>query len=355
MSRVQPEITPAMRAKLVDWMAEVRDEFRLHGETFFLAVHFLDRYLCAEGVGRQRFQLLGMACLWVAAKYEEVFVPQTDTVLAMAQNVYTSKDLQDMERRVLFALDFQLAVPTPLRMLHYLLQLAALPADPGQALSTRRLSEALLELSLLDPALSAARPSAVASAALYLALGLQQHLELLQPLVELSGTDPDELGNLVKDLYEVLRRAQAMGPSCALLLRYLAWESLHGPRGLAGQGRAETYAHTSNEPMPSLEQAAPHNPYACHQDAAAAATACYAQYAAAPPCSSAGAHVHVQYQQQQLVYAQYAQQQPRQHYSYAYTHAPHLSPVDLNAAALVAGHCHALAMGGGAAPMGCSS
>ncbi len=99
---------------------------------------------------------------------------------------------------MLFALDFQLAVPTPLRLLHYLLQLAALPADPGQALSTRRLSEALLELSLLDPALSAARPSAVASAALYLALGLQQHLELLQPLVELSGTDPDELGNLVK-------------------------------------------------------------------------------------------------------------------------------------------------------------
>lgn len=99
-SRRQPEITPAMRAKLVDWMAEVRDEFRLHGETFFLAVHFLDRYLCAEGVGRQRFQLLGMACLWVAAKYEEVFVPHTDTVLAMAQNVYSSKDLQDMERRV---------------------------------------------------------------------------------------------------------------------------------------------------------------------------------------------------------------------------------------------------------------
>ncbi len=161
----------------------------------------------------------------------------------------------------------------------------------------------------------------------------------------------------------MLRRAQAMGPSCALLLRYLAWENLHGPRGLAGQGHAETqaHAHAASDPTPSLEQAPLHDPYACQQDAAAAAaaaaTACYAPYAAAAPYSSSSADAHVQYQQQQqeLAYQHYAQQQQHQHYSYGYPHAPHLSPVDLNAAALVAGHCHALAMGGGAGPMGCSS
>ena len=100
--------------------------------------------------------------------------------------------------QVLFTLDFGLAVPTPLRFLHYMLQLAHLPAHPGEALSCRRLAEALLELSLLDLALLGAPASAVAGAAVYLALGMRRHHEGLQGVVLLSGADPADLGDLVQ-------------------------------------------------------------------------------------------------------------------------------------------------------------
>jgi hypothetical protein len=106
--------------------------------------------------------------------------------------------------QVLFTLDFGLARPTALRFLHYLLQLAPLPADrPGQptgaaGLAVARLAEALLELSLADGELcGAAPPSALAAGALYLALGLVQHNEGLPGMVLLSATEPALLESLV--------------------------------------------------------------------------------------------------------------------------------------------------------------
>lgn len=89
-----------MRATLVDWLSEVRDEFRLHAETLFLAASYLDAYLAAKPVSRGRFQLLGMACLWVAAKFEEVYPPPLVAMLAMAENMYTAAELTAMEKEV---------------------------------------------------------------------------------------------------------------------------------------------------------------------------------------------------------------------------------------------------------------
>ena len=55
-----PTFMPKMRAVLVDWMIEVCEVYRLHRETFYLGVDFLDRYLgSAEDVPRTRVQLLG--------------------------------------------------------------------------------------------------------------------------------------------------------------------------------------------------------------------------------------------------------------------------------------------------------
>ncbi|KAG2482600.1 hypothetical protein HYH03_018484 [Edaphochlamys debaryana] len=233
MGDVQTDVTPAMRTMLVDWLGEVRDEFRLHTETLFLAVHYLDRYLCAKPVSRGRFQLLGLTCLWVAAKFEEVYPPALKDMLAMAENMYSAEDMRVMEKELLFTLDFGLSVPTPLRFLHYFLQLAPLPAHPGDDLSARRLAEALLELTLLEGAFLRAPPSHVAAAAVYLALGLVRHHEGLQGVVLLSGAEPTALGELVKALSKALHSAASQPQPCALLLRYRAWEGLHGSHALA--------------------------------------------------------------------------------------------------------------------------
>ena len=61
----------------IDWLIEVCEVYRLHRETFYLAVDFLDRYLgIAEPVPKNRLQLIGVTCLFIGAKLEEIYPPK---------------------------------------------------------------------------------------------------------------------------------------------------------------------------------------------------------------------------------------------------------------------------------------
>ena len=69
MSR-QPQVTPAMRSVLVDWLVEVQQNFELHHETLYLAVKLTDRFLDRSPIQKDNLQLLGTTAVLVASKYE---------------------------------------------------------------------------------------------------------------------------------------------------------------------------------------------------------------------------------------------------------------------------------------------
>lgn len=50
-------------------------EYKLVSDTLFLAVSFIDRFLSVQNVPRQQLQLVGVACLLLAAKNEEIYCP----------------------------------------------------------------------------------------------------------------------------------------------------------------------------------------------------------------------------------------------------------------------------------------
>lgn len=55
-----PALQARMRAILFDWVIEVCEVYRLHRETFYLAVDFVDRYLSVtRDVPKNRLQLIG--------------------------------------------------------------------------------------------------------------------------------------------------------------------------------------------------------------------------------------------------------------------------------------------------------
>ena len=56
-----------MRSMLVDWLVDVRTEFDLHHETLHLTVSLIDRFLSLMHVTRARLQLVGVACMLIAA------------------------------------------------------------------------------------------------------------------------------------------------------------------------------------------------------------------------------------------------------------------------------------------------
>lgn len=69
-----------MRSTLVDWIVQVHSRFGLVQETLFLAVDLLDRFMSIKSVGNysllsfliqgiDKFQLLGITCLYIACMY----------------------------------------------------------------------------------------------------------------------------------------------------------------------------------------------------------------------------------------------------------------------------------------------
>jgi len=109
----QTEVTLQMRAILVDWMTEVAGEFNLKTQTLFLAVIYLDCVLeSSVKVTRSSLQLVGVTCMLLAAKYEEVYAPLVVDFVDITDNSYTREEILKTERVVLSALDFSLTRST---------------------------------------------------------------------------------------------------------------------------------------------------------------------------------------------------------------------------------------------------
>lgn len=93
MESTQSQINEKMRAILVDWLVEVHMKFRLVPETLFLTVNLIDRFLERSEVARPNLQLLGVSCLLIAAKYEEIWPPGVNELVYICDSAYTRTDV----------------------------------------------------------------------------------------------------------------------------------------------------------------------------------------------------------------------------------------------------------------------
>ncbi|MED6256481.1 hypothetical protein ATANTOWER_027192 [Ataeniobius toweri] len=132
-------------------------------ETLYLAVHLLNRSLRQLKVTTANLQLLGMVCLFIAAKKEESLLPDVSGLCSLMAHTYTKHQLLRMERKVLFALNFDLSYCPPL---HLLLLLASVARCSATVVWMARY---LLELSLLEGQCVVFLPVQLAGAALCLA------------------------------------------------------------------------------------------------------------------------------------------------------------------------------------------
>ena len=106
----QPEINQNMRAILVDWLVDVHLKFKLIPETIYLAVNLLDRYLEKREVDRPGLQLVGVACLLIASKYEEIYPIQLRDLVYVCDRAYIGIEIIEMEETVLKALSYKVTI-----------------------------------------------------------------------------------------------------------------------------------------------------------------------------------------------------------------------------------------------------
>ena len=115
----QTEILPKMRGVLIDWLIGVHLQFHLLQETLYTTVAILDRYLQhdVKKISRSKLQLVGVASMLIAAKYEEIYAPEVKDFVYITDRAYTERDVLKMEIRVLSVLNFNLGRPLPLHFL----------------------------------------------------------------------------------------------------------------------------------------------------------------------------------------------------------------------------------------------
>ncbi|GFR40494.1 hypothetical protein Agub_g1062 [Astrephomene gubernaculifera] len=193
----QPEINSKMRTILVDWLVEVSEEYRMVPDTLYYAVNFLDRVLSVQRVARSQLQLVGITCMWIAAKYEEIYPPNVSEFSYITDNTYSREQLVAMEEDILKKLKYELTVPTAKTFLRRLLQVC----NPDDQLHF--VSNYLTEISLMEASMLNFLPSEIAAAAVYLANLILARAPWSPTLEHYSYYTPGQFADCVEALAEL--------------------------------------------------------------------------------------------------------------------------------------------------------
>jgi hypothetical protein len=167
----QKDLAWKMRGILNDWLIEVHTQFRLLPETLFLAINIIDRFLSVRVVSLAKLQLVGITCLFMSCKFEEIMSPSVKSFLKSADSSYTESEILQAERYVLKSLDWNMSYPNPV---HFLRRVSK--ADEYDV-NVRTVAKYLLEIPCVEWRLIAAPPSLTAAASIWLArlvLGREQ-------------------------------------------------------------------------------------------------------------------------------------------------------------------------------------
>jgi cyclin E len=104
-----PSLQARMRSILIDWLSEVCEVYRLNRDTYYLSVDFIDRYLSYQtDVPKQQLQLIGITCLFIAAKVEEIYPPKMSEFAYVTDGACNELEITSKEIFILKALNWNL-------------------------------------------------------------------------------------------------------------------------------------------------------------------------------------------------------------------------------------------------------
>lgn len=104
-----PGLQPRMRAILLDWLIEVCEVYKLHRETYYLAIDYIDRFLSRKKEQKKtHLQLLGITALFVAAKVEEIYPPKIGEFAYVTDGACSEEDILREELLLLSELQWSI-------------------------------------------------------------------------------------------------------------------------------------------------------------------------------------------------------------------------------------------------------
>lgn len=222
------QIRGTTRAKMISWMIEVLSQFHCEGQSFFLAVSYLDRFIAnsKEELTDERVHLLGIVCMFIACKMQESSKLTLKKVYEkIALKKFSLKDILQTELKILETISYDLAVPTPIEFLGILSQVISLP------LVVNRTAEIILILwEHYDN--QGFSPSEQAVSAVVIACTCLNMVRLVPIIFQFSGYNELILRHVMDEMYKGVLNFGAFFPhlrSCMMFLRFEIVRSRPGP------------------------------------------------------------------------------------------------------------------------------
>lgn len=201
---IQTNITPKMRATVIDWLVEVHKKLKMHTDTLYLTVYLMDRYLSVIDLDKSKYQRLGCAALLIASKSEEIYPPSVHDLVELTEKSFTPIALSRMEASLFQAVEFHINPILPPQFLKRFLRV--IHTD----LVLSMLSYFILETSLLDVGFIGTKPSELAAASICLAMTLQNGPGQWTSYMEVNtGFTLEEITPVVEKLLQCVNNYKA--------------------------------------------------------------------------------------------------------------------------------------------------
>ena len=118
---IQQDVLQQMRVTLMDWLVSIQLYLNLSNEALQLTFNIIDRFTATSpaSLEKSKYQLIGLAALSIATKFEEVSIPDFKLLCSLSDNAYTRAQLVAMEKQIYFCLDYSVTNPQPIHFLRY--------------------------------------------------------------------------------------------------------------------------------------------------------------------------------------------------------------------------------------------
>ena len=189
----QKDINHRMRAILIDWLIDVHIKYKMVPQTMYISVNLIDRFLSENKTNRDKLQLVGVASMFIASKYEEIYPPELKDFVYITDKAYVKSEVLEMEYKMLKYLNFDITFPTQWSFL----EIFKKKLDLDQ--KTFYLAWFLMELSLINYKMLKFKYSQIAASAVLIAIKTLNYYNIVE-FEKNTGYNEKDIEECVKEI-----------------------------------------------------------------------------------------------------------------------------------------------------------
>ncbi|KAI5181249.1 hypothetical protein NEOKW01_1468 [Nematocida sp. AWRm80] len=116
-SNIKDTITMEMRNTLIEWLYDIKTDYKLNSSIFQTAVRIVDLYSGNRVIKRSEYQLVGIVSFCIAVKLISTHSTRINMYLDLCDGAYTLEEFLNMEKEILIGTGYNLNYLLPMHII----------------------------------------------------------------------------------------------------------------------------------------------------------------------------------------------------------------------------------------------